>query len=105
MKCANCGRDAIYIYDPKPLAATAYCDRDLPSFLRPAARAGVLPTTDSFERVKSDALAKLSVTSLAPVEDEPETAETAEVETAPKPRRPRAKKAAAKPVSESTESS
>ena len=113
MTCSNCRREAIYIYDPRPLTATYYCERCLPSFLRHAAKVGALQTTDSFDRIKSEALAKLSAPAAEVVEpevaEEPVTAEP-EVEApaesaAPKPRRTRKKKPAAEPAPEAADQS
>ena len=76
MKCDNCSKDAIYLYDPRPLAASAYCNSHLPSFLRHAAKVGALQTLPAFEDQKAAALARLAVSQ--PAEAEPEPAEAVE---------------------------
>lgn len=35
MKCANCPRPAVYLYNTSPTNELAYCDRCLPRFLYP----------------------------------------------------------------------
>jgi hypothetical protein len=59
MNCANCESPAVYIYDPKPLAPTPYCSAHLPSFLKQAAKAGSLPTTEAFTEKRDAALSSL----------------------------------------------
>jgi hypothetical protein len=59
MTCANCDATAVYVYDPKPLAPTAYCSDHLPSFLKQAAKAGSLPTTEAFTQRRETALSTL----------------------------------------------
>lgn len=90
MKCANCSEPALYVYDAKPLRPTPYCATHLPTFLRQAAKAGLLPVTDAYNDARREAFAILApVQEAAPVEEAaPE---------APKKRR-RTKKAA--PVEE-----
>lgn len=92
MHCANCASPALYVYDPKPLKATAYCEKHLPSFLREAAKQGTLPTTEAYSDRRASALAKL-----AP--EEPAQEPSAEE---PKPRK-RTRKASEEPAEEQTE--
>jgi hypothetical protein len=90
MHCANCDAPALYIYGPKPLTPTAYCDKHLPGFLRKAAKSGVLPTTDAYDALRRETLNRLAP---APEPDpEPETTREDDPEPAPKPARKRAKK-------------
>jgi hypothetical protein len=85
MKCANCDNDALWLYEPDGANDVPYCDKDLPSFLREQARAGLLRKTEAY-----DAVAAEVATILAPP-----------VELAPVPvKKPRAKKAAPAPVEE-----
>lgn len=72
MKCDNCGREAVYIYGPKPLSPVHYCSSHLPTFLRDQARAGLLETTQAFADARQSALEKL--TPSAQPEPEPEPA-------------------------------
>lgn len=45
MKCANCDKDAMYVYDINAKTAILYCDADLPLFLVNRKKAGLLKTT------------------------------------------------------------
>lgn len=74
MQCANCTRAAIYIYAPRQITPSAYCERHLPSFLRGQARAGLLETTPAFDDARASALAKLAT----PQETQPEPQPTPE---------------------------
>lgn len=93
MKCANCQEPALYLYDPKPLAPTAYCATHLPRFLRQPAKAGLLPVTEAFDALKKETFAALSPT---PAE---------EPKPAPRRRKRAPKKTAESTPSETTESS
>lgn len=102
MQCANCPSEAVYVYAPRNISPTQYCDRHLPSFLRSAARAGVLETTDAFSRLRKEALDKLSPAEQPQELVEPDEAadpepESQDVPAETKPKRKRAprKKAAA----------
>lgn len=111
MKCANCSRDAIYLYHPKPLSPAAYCNAHLPGFLRHAAKVGVLPTLPAYDEMKTAVLAKLSPEAPhSEPEPEPEATPEPEVEEtetppaeAPKPRKRRAPRKKAEPAPESAE--
>lgn len=86
MKCANCDRDAFYIYQITKQVDVFYCGKHLPNFLEPRRKAGLLKTTDQFKIEKESAIAVLST-----------EAPTEEVQ-APKPKRK--KKAAEEPSEE-----
>lgn len=42
MKCANCDKDAIWIFDDRGAANQFFCDADLPWFLKNRAKTGSL---------------------------------------------------------------
>lgn len=67
MTCANCSEDALYIYSGSGLRTTYFCYGCLPAFLRPLAKAGVLPTTPLFDEIKTRMLVRLQPEELAPV--------------------------------------
>jgi hypothetical protein len=75
MKCANCDRDAFYIYQITKQKEVLYCGKHLPTFLEPRRKAGLLKTTEQLKVEIDSAIAILST-------DEP----TQEVQ-APKPKR------------------
>ena len=87
MKCANCDNPALYVYDTAGVRPTPYCDVDLPSFLRPAARSGLLTTTDAFEGTRQSAIATLALPPEAPAPKRKRGKSTQPVEesTAPDP--------------------
>lgn len=66
MKCANCDRDAFYIYQINAHVEIPYCGSDLPKFLEPRRKAGLLKTTEQLEKEKTSAIAILAT----PSEDE-----------------------------------
>ena len=80
MQCDNCQRDAIYVYAPRMITPAHYCDRHLPTFLRGQTRSGVLQTTDAYDEVRGEVLAKLATKSEEPVQ---ETVPEEAVEAAP----------------------
>lgn len=53
MNCANCSTPALFIYVGQGTEQIPYCNACLPSFLRPAAKAGLLIKTDAFEETKA----------------------------------------------------
>lgn len=59
MNCANCSEKALFIHRGSGIKDTPYCNQCLPSFLRPQARAGVLPTTDEYKRIESALMTRL----------------------------------------------
>ena len=85
MKCANCDRDAFYIYQITKQVEVFYCGTHLPNFLEPRRKAGLLKTTEKLKVEKESAIEILS-------------AETKEEVQAPKPKRK--KKAAEEPSEE-----
>jgi hypothetical protein len=87
MKCANCDRSALYVYEGPGIRAIGYCDTDLPRFLQGPAKSGSLRTTSGFEAVQRDALRALSPIQAVAVDTAP----------APAPRKKR-RKAAPAPV-------
>lgn len=93
MQCANCARAAIYIYAPRQITPSAYCERHLPSFLRNQARAGLLETTQAFDDARTAALSKLATPQVAAPDPEPEPTVEAESPAEPvveeKPKRKR----------------
>lgn len=48
MTCANCTSVAVYMYLMTQKVGTPYCDRCLPKFLRPRAKAGLMPTPEAW---------------------------------------------------------
>lgn len=106
MQCANCHRAAIYIYAPRQISPSAYCERHLPSFLRTQARTGLLETTPAFDDARAAALSKLA-TPQPVAEPEPEAVEVPQempeiedvVEEKPKRKR-RAPRKKAEPAAE-----
>lgn len=46
MKCANCDRDAFYIYQITKQKEILYCGKHLPNFLESRRKAGLLKTTE-----------------------------------------------------------
>lgn len=66
MKCANCDRDALYVYQINKHVEIFYCGSDLPNFLEVRRRAGLLKTTEQLKIEKEAALEALSSTSSEP---------------------------------------
>ena len=60
MKCANCSRDAMYEYRVTQGSSVFYCGTDLPAFLEPRRRAGLLTITPKLTEELSSALEVLS---------------------------------------------
>lgn len=85
MTCANCSREALYVYAPRGLVPTNYCNEHLPRRLRKATEVDGLTKTDVFRQKEVQVLAMLS--------PEPDSTSLegllAEVEEAPKKRRRR----------------
>lgn len=107
MNCANCSNEAIYAYEASGVRKILYCHACLPSFLRPLAKAGLLPTTESFntvkERVMTQLLPQVSEASAEEVTAEPVAEETVADEAKPVRKRKRAVKPAAESAEESEE--
>lgn len=60
MKCANCDRDALYVYQVTKESSIYYCNKDLPSFLEERKKAGLLKITESFTTQQKSAIDNLS---------------------------------------------
>lgn len=114
MNCANCSNEAIYVYAGSGVREVVYCYACLPSFLRPLAKSGLLPTTEAFNTVKERVMTQLlaptfndeSVEEDAP-EPEVEVAEesVAEESDVSEVKPVRKRKRAVKPAAESAEES
>ena len=52
MKCANCDKNALYMYRMTRNKALYYCGKDLPKFLDERRRAGLLAITEEFTKEK-----------------------------------------------------
>jgi hypothetical protein len=86
MKCANCDSNAAFEYRLTLSKSLFYCDKDLPGFLEPRKKAGLLKITEQY---KEDAKSAIEVLTL-PI---PEIAEEVQAETpAPKKKKATAKK-------------
>jgi hypothetical protein len=85
MKCANCDRDAFYVYQITKQKEVLYCGKHLPNFLEPRRKAGLLKTTEQLKIERDSAIAILS-------DDTPEEV--------PVPKPKRKKKAAEEPSEE-----
>jgi hypothetical protein len=88
MKCANCKKDAFYIYQITENAQILYCNIHLPKFLEHAKKAGLLQTTEALKSVLEEGLKKITNTPVV----EPEVEET----PTPTPPKKPTKKAATK---------
>jgi len=88
MKCANCKKDAFYIYQITENAQILYCNTHLPKFLEHAKKAGLLQTTEALKSVLEEGLKKITNTPVV----EPEVEET----PTPTPTKKPTKKAATK---------
>jgi len=60
MKCANCINDALFEYQITKNKSIFYCGKDLPRFLEPQRKAGLLKITESMEIAEESMLEKLS---------------------------------------------
>ena len=60
MKCANCDKNALFMYRMTRNKALYYCGKDLPKFLDERRRAGLLAITEEFTKEKELALEILS---------------------------------------------
>ena len=86
MKCANCDRPALYVYEGSGMRPVSYCDSHLPRFLQGAAKKGALKTTDAYSATQRSALSALApVTAIAV--DTPTEPAPAPAPEAPKKRR------------------
>jgi hypothetical protein len=86
MKCANCDSNAAFEYRLTLDNSIFYCDKDLPGFLVPRKKAGLLKITNQY---KEDSKSAIEVLTLSI----PETAEEVQADTsAPKKKKAPAKK-------------
>jgi hypothetical protein len=86
MKCANCDANASFEYRLTLNKSLFYCDKDLPGFLEPRKKAGLLKITEQY---KDDAKNAINVLTIPVIELVEETkAET----SAPKKKKASAKK-------------
>ena len=81
MKCANCKKDAFYIYQITENAEILYCNTHLPKFLEHAKKAGLLKTTEALKSVLEEGFKKITNTPVV----EPEVEETPVAEPTPTP--------------------
>jgi hypothetical protein len=81
MKCANCKKDAFYIYQLTENAQILYCNTHLPKFLEQAKKAGLLKTTEALKSVLEEGFKKITNTPFV----EPEVEETPVAEPTPTP--------------------
>ena len=81
MKCANCKKDAFYIYQLTENAQILYCNTHLPKFLEQAKKAGLLKTTEALKSVLEEGFKKITNTPLV----QPEVEETPVAEPTPTP--------------------
>ena len=86
MKCANCAKDAFYVYQLTAKTQVLYCAAHLPTFLESAKKAGLLKTTDALKSAIEEGLQTIT----AKQEEKPVVAE----EPVEKPKKKAAKKKA-----------
>ena len=77
MKCSNCDSDALFIYQVTTDSVFPYCGKHLPRFLDARRKAGLLKTTDAWEKEKNASIEALKVTPNETVTEEPVTEESA----------------------------
>lgn len=65
MKCANCDKDAFYVYQLTAKSTVLYCNAHLPTFLEQAKKAGLLKTTDALKSAIEEGLKNITT----PVEE------------------------------------
>lgn len=92
MKCANCTKDAFYIYQIAEGTQILYCNNHLPKFLEQAKKAGLLQTTKALKSVLEEGFKKITNTPVV----KPEVEETLVAEPTPTPTKKPTKKAATK---------
>ena len=61
MKCANCPVDSTYEYRLTQEKSIFYCTKHIPSFLKTAVLAGLLPKTESFTAALEEGLKNITV--------------------------------------------
>ena len=89
MKCANCDKDAFYIYQLTEKKQIVYCNKHLPRFLEQAKKAGLLKTTDTLKSVIENGLKTIANLTVEPV-----LVEEVTVEEPQEPKKKAAKKKA-----------
>jgi hypothetical protein len=96
MKCANCKKDAFYIYQMTEKTQVLYCNVHLPTFLENAKNAGLLKTTDSFKSVIEEGLKNIVTpkVEITPVEEPVVDKLQDEEETTEEPKKKATKKKA-----------
>lgn len=100
MKCANCNKDAFYVYQINANSSVLYCNSHLPTFLTQAKKAGLLKTTDALKSAIEDGMKSITTPAEEPVLEmnrgpHGTMTETApEVTEAPKPKKKATKKKA-----------
>ena len=96
MKCANCSKDAFYVYQLTAQTQVLYCNTHLPKFLEQAKNAGLLKTTDALKSAIEEGLKNISKPSVKPPVEEPQAVEEPVTEEAPaeKPKKKATKKKA-----------
>lgn len=96
MKCANCKKDAFYIYQVTNNSQILYCNTHLPKFLEHAKKAGLLKTTEALKSVLEEGLKNIVTTPVVePKVEEVPVAEPTPTPT-PTPTKKTTKKAATK---------
>lgn len=66
MKCSNCNNDAMYEYKLTMNKSLFYCGNDLPAFLGPRKKAGLLTLTSKNEENLASALDALTTSTAEP---------------------------------------
>ena len=67
MKCANCKKDAFYVYQITEGTQILYCNNHLPKFLEQAKKAGLLKTTEALKSALEEGFKKVLNTPEEPV--------------------------------------
>lgn len=83
MKCVNCSNDALYEYKISDVDSVFYCGKDLPRFLEPRRKAGLLAITAAYTAVQEEAFSALAPTVEEEAVEEP-VEETVTVKTTKK---------------------
>ena len=86
MKCANCTKDAFYIYQIAEGTQILYCNNHLPKFLEQAKKAGLLKTTEALKTILEEGFKKVVNTPDEPViKEEPTPITTSSKKQTKKP--------------------
>ena len=70
MKCANCETTASHEYKLTLDASLFFCEKHIPTFLRKAQKAGLLPVTEEHQAIIEEGLQGI-IASSEPIVDEP----------------------------------